>query len=496
MAKQINEREIILAVLMEVTENGMYSHIILRDVLAKYQYLDKKERAFITRVTEGTLEHMIEIDYILNQFSKVKVKKMKPVIRNILRSAVYQLKYMYSVPDHAVCSEAVKLAVRKGFSGLKGYVNGVLRSIARGLDDVKYPTEEVAALSVKYSIPEWIIRMWKKAYGEETVKKMAADFLKEKPVTIRCCQEKITPKELKKRLESEGVRVTAHPYLPYAFTITGFDYLDGLESFQNGLFAVQDISSMLVGELASPQAGDQIVDVCAAPGGKALHVAEKLWIAEQEKAKAEQQSEHEMNPDGQKVRTDSENGAEERAEGLKSDEASVQPNGRVEARDLTEYKVELMWDNISRFGLKNIVAVCRDATMPDEEWKEKADLVIADLPCSGLGVLGRKPDLKYRIQEQDLHDLAKLQRQILENVQGMVKIGGTLLYSTCTVNPEENIENVHWFLKEHPEFCLDDIQKDLCPELKESVEEQGCLQLLPGVHQCDGFFIARMKRKK
>ena len=134
--------------------------------------------------------------------------------------------------------------------------------------------------------------------------------------------------------------------------------------------------------------------------------------------------------------------------------------------------------------------------MPDEEWKEKADLVIADLPCSGLGVFGRKPDLKYRIQEQDLHDLAKLQRQILENVQGMVKTGGTLLYSTCTVNPEENIENVHWFLKEHPEFYLDDIQKDLCLELKESVEEQGCLQLLPGVHQCDGFFIARMKRKK
>ena len=483
MAKQINEREIILAVLMEVTENGMYSHIILRDVLAKYQYLDKKERAFITRVTEGTLEHMIEIDYILNQFSKVKVKKMKPVIRNILRSAVYQLKYMYSVPDHAVCSEAVKLATRKGFSGLKGYVNGVLRSIARGLDDVQYPTEEVAALSVKYSIPEWIIRMWKNVYGEETVKKMAADFLKEKPVTIRCCQDKITPKELKKHLESEGVRVTPHPYLPYAFTITGFDYLDGLESFQEGFFAVQDISSMLVGELASPQAGDQIVDVCAAPGGKALHVAEKLWIAEQEKAK--RQSEQEMNPVVQKTQTETENM-----------EVSTELKGRVEARDLTEYKVEMIWDNISRSGLKNIVAVCRDATMPDEEWKEKADLVIADLPCSGLGVLGRKPDLKYRIQEQDLHDLAKLQRQILENVQGMVKNGGTLLYSTCTVNMEENIENVHWFLKEYPEFYLDDIQKELCPELKESVEEQGCLQLLPGVHQCDGFFIARMTRKK
>lgn len=493
MAKQVNEREIILAVLMEVTENGMYSHIILRDVLAKYQYLDKKERAFITRVTEGTLEHMIEIDYILNQFSKVKVKKMKPVIRNILRSAVYQLEYMYSVPDHAVCSEAVKLAARKGFSGLKGYVNGVLRSIARGLDDVKYPTEEVAALSIRYSIPEWMVRMWKEAYGDETVKKMAAEFLKEKPLTIRCCQEKITPKELKKRLESEGVRVKTHPYLPYAFTISGFDYLDGLESFQEGLFAVQDVSSMLAGELASPKAGYQIVDVCAAPGGKALHVAEKLWIAEQEKAKRE--SGQETNPAGQKHLTETEHSDEKETEEQK-DGISVQENGRVEARDLTEYKVEMIWDNIGRSGLENITAVCRDATMPDEAWKGKADLVIADLPCSGLGVLGRKPDLKYRIKETDLKDLTKLQRQILSNVQDMVKAGGTLLYSTCTVNPEENIKNVHWFLKEYPEFCLDDIREELCQELRESVEDQGCLQLLPGVHQCDGFFIARMKRKK
>ena len=151
MTKGINEREIVLAILMEVTENGAYSHIVLREVLEKYQYLEKRERAFITRVTEGTLEHMIEIDYILDQFSKVKVKKMKPVIRNILRSAVYQLKYMDSVPDRAVCSEAVNLAVRKGFSGLKGYVNGVLRSTARGMDQVEYPAKGVRALSVKYS---------------------------------------------------------------------------------------------------------------------------------------------------------------------------------------------------------------------------------------------------------------------------------------------------------------------------------------------------------
>ena len=246
MGKQINEREVVLEILMEITENGAYSHKILGDVLSKYQYLEKRERAFITRVVEGTLEHMIEIDYILNQIYKTKVKKMKPVIRNLLRSSVYQLKYMDSVPDHAVCSEAVKLAVRKGFSGLRGYVNGVLRNVVRKMDEIEYPKEDVQRLSVKYSVPEWILSLWKKEYGEEITEKMAADFQKEKPITIRCCMNRVTPEVLKEKLEAEGPKVEAHPYLPYAFYLSDYDYLEGLESFQEGLFAVQDISSMFV----------------------------------------------------------------------------------------------------------------------------------------------------------------------------------------------------------------------------------------------------------
>ena len=152
MNKAVSERELVLAILLEVLEEGKYSHIVLRDVLSKYQYLDKKERAFITRVTEGTLEHMMELDYILNQFSKVKVKKMKPVIRNILRSAVYQLKYMDTVPDSAACNEAVKLAVKKGLGSLRGFVNGVLRNVARNLDQIQYPENPADYLSVRYSI--------------------------------------------------------------------------------------------------------------------------------------------------------------------------------------------------------------------------------------------------------------------------------------------------------------------------------------------------------
>ena len=470
MIKAVNEREIVLAVLLEVTENGQFSHIILRDVLSKYQYLEKRERAFITRVTEGTLEHMIEIDYILDQFSKVKVQKMKPVIREILRSAVYQMKYMDSVPDRAVCNEAVKLAVRKGFSGLRGYVNGVLRSVARGLNSVEYPKEKMEELSVRYSCPKWILDLWGRTYDTEVIEKMLNDFQQEKPVTIRCCLNQGTPEELKERLEAEGVTVVPHPYLPYAFQISGYDHLSELAAFQEGLFTVQDISSMLVAEIASPKAGAQVIDVCAAPGGKALHVAEKLLLADKKRLHEDMDGNADGNVGGR-------------------------ADGHVEARDLTEAKVELIRENIERTGLTNISAVCRDASEPDQQSAGSADLVIADLPCSGLGVIGKKPDLKYKASPDGIESLVRLQRKILSCTQSYVKPGGTLVYSTCTVNPAENIDNVHWFLKQYPEFSLDDIHERLCPELRDSVIEEGCIQLLPGVHKSDGFFIARLVRR-
>ena len=478
MTKPVNEREIVLEVLLEITEKGQFSHIILRDVLWKYQYLEKRERAFITRVTEGTLEHMIEIDYILDRFSKVKVKKMKPVIRAILRSAVYQLKYMDSVPDSAVCNEAVKLAVRKGFSGLKGYVNGVLRSVARGIGSVQYPKEKMEELSVRYSCPEWVLDLWSGSYDIEVIEMMLRDFQKEKPVTIRCCLNRTTPDELKKRLEAEGVKAEIHPYLPYAFQISGYDHLNDLETFQDGLFVVQDISSMLVAEIAAPSAGAQVLDVCAAPGGKALHVAEKLFLAEDVCGNAACAG----NKSG---------GGAAAGCGIEDQ----MPPGHVEARDLTELKVDLIRENIERTGLTNITAVCRDASVPDETAAESADIVIADLPCSGLGVIGKKPDLRYKASPDGIDSLVRLQRQILSCAQDYVRPGGSLIYSTCTVNPAENMDNVHWFMEQYPEFTLDDIREKLCPELRDSVMENGCIQLLPGIHKSDGFFIARLVRK-
>lgn len=442
-------RELVLGILLEVTRDGQYSHIALRNVLNKYQYLDKKDRAFITRVTEGTLEHRIELDYIINQFSKVKVNKMKTVIRNILRSAVYQLKYMDSVPNSAACNEAVKLATKKGFSNLKGFVNGVLRNIERNLDNITYPDETnlLEYLSVKYSMPEWILNQWLAQYDRATVETMLADFQKEKPTTIRCNLNQMSKEQLMKELKAEGVQVEEHPYLPYALMISGYDYLGDLKAFQQGAFYVQDISSMLVAHIAEPKEGDNVIDVCAAPGGKALHMAELL------------------------------NGT-----------------GHVQARDLSDYKVNLIRENILRSGINNIEAVRWDATVLDEESVEKADIVIADLPCSGLGVLGKKTDLKYKMTEQTQKDLVALQRDILSKVKAYVKPSGTLIYSTCTIHEAENMGNVEWFLSENNEFKLVSVKEDLCEELRGSVEKEGCLQLLPGVHESDGFFIAKFKK--
>ena len=431
MAK-VNTRDLVVEILLLVTRDGQYSHIALNQVLEKYQYLDKSDRAFITRVTEGTLERMIELDYITDQFSKVKVKKMKPVIRAIVRSAVYQLKYMDSVPDSAVCNEAVKLAVSRGFGGLRGFVNGVLRSIARNLDSVQYPPEGTKEyLSVRYSMPPWILEQWLAWYTPEQVEQMLRNFLEEKPTSIRCNLHQISREDLKRKLAGEGVKAEEVPELPCALLISGYDYLAALPSFQEGDFQVQDISSMLVARRADPKEGAYVIDVCAAPGGKALHLADMLA-----------------------------------------------GTGMVEARDISDYKVELIWDNIRRSGMDNIRAVRWDATVLDEGSVEKADIVIADLPCSGLGVLGRKSDLKYRMTPESEAELASLQRKMLSVVWRYVKPGGKLVYSTCTINREENEENAAWFQAEHPDFRL--------------VSEE---QLLPGQQAGDGFYIAVFVRK-
>jgi 16S rRNA (cytosine967-C5)-methyltransferase len=430
----VNTRELALDCLIEVMEKDRHSHLVLRGVLDKYAYLEKQERAFLTRLVEGTIERTVELDYILNIYSGVKVKKMKPMIRNLLRMSVYQLRHMDSVPDSAVCNEAVKLAKKRGFSKLSGFVNGVLRSIIREPERIVFPDRGkniVAALSVEYSMPEWIVEQWIPAFGEEKTEKILQAFSKEYRLSIRTNLNRTTPEELADALRAQGMDVNISERLPYALEISGYDHLSAIPQFLDGDFYVQDVSSMMVAEWANVKAGDNVIDVCAAPGGKSTHIAELL-----------------------------------------------KGTGHVTARDLTEEKVALIRENISRHGLSNMDAEVMDATVFDENSREKADVLICDLPCSGLGVLGRKTDIRYKMTPEKQEELVKLQRQILNTVFAYVRQGGTLLYSTCTIHRGENEENVEWFLKEHPEFELEEMQ-----------------QLLPGETGQDGFFLAKMKRR-
>lgn len=440
MTNAVDIRECILDILRKVMQEGKYSHLATSDAFERRGYLDKKERALITRIVEGTLENLIQIDYYIDQFSKVPVKKMKPAVRCILQSAVYQICYMDGVPDAAACNEAVKLAKKKGFLNLSGFINGVLRNISRNKDSLALPDKKSGPeryLSVRYSIPEWMIRMWEsdfsydlnKEAGWQGMVSLLSSFEEPPQTTILVNTVRITPSQLKARLKAEGVTVQ-NTKLSNAFRLSGYDQLFRLKSFEEGLFYAQDISPMLAMEAVAAKEGDFIIDVCAAPGGKALYMAWRL------------------------------NGT-----------------GRVLARDLTKEKTVLLLENKNRCQADNLDVQVWDAAVFDPQLEEKADIVIADLPCSGLGVLRRKKDIRYKASFSQCEELAKLQREILSVACRYVKPDGKLVYSTCTINRMENEENARWFLSAHPKFQL----------LWEK-------QYLPGDTGGDGFYSAAFCR--
>lgn len=444
MEYQENLRDIVCDILLDIEKNHTPSHVALGRMLQKYQYLENHERRFISRLTKGTLERQITLDWMIGRFSSVKVKKMKPVIRAIMRMSVYQLFYMDGVPVSAVCNEAVKLTKKRGFKNLSGFVNGILRNMSRNPEKCQPVSEN---LSVFYGQPQWLVDDWTKRFGKAQTEKMSAWFLKPVPVTVRLVKGRISADEFEAEMAAAKITAVKHPLVEEAYTISGFDYLESVDAFLNGCITVQDVSSMLAVKAAGVKAGDEVIDVCAAPGGKSLMAAEAL------------------------------NG-----------------RGHITARDLTEDKIALIEENIDRLGTENISAMVWDATVYREADKEKADVVIADLPCSGLGVIGRKPDIRLRVQPEDLEDLSALQRQILTAVASYVKPGGHLIYSTCTVSEAENENNVHWFLEHFP-FEAESLEGLIPDQIKEATIPEGYVQLLPGEYDTDGFFIARFRRK-
>ena len=418
-------RAIVLEILIENEKNGTFISLLIKDVLDKYAYLDRRDRAFIKTLAEGTVENRIALDYCIDTVSSVMTEKMKPVVRNIIRMAAYQIMYMDHVPDSAACNEAVKEAKLKHMGSLSGFVNGVTRGISRNKKEFKFKDIET-----EYSCPKWIAGMFRRDYGEETAEKMIRSLGVYPRLFARPNSSKITRDELIALLGSEGISSEMVPLFDEAVMIDG-DFSPGSsEAFRKGLFSIQDLSSMTVVPALEIKKGMCVFDICAAPGGKALHAAELL--------------------DG---------------------------TGRVVAFDVSAAKTMRIDENIRRLGAGNIESRVQDAREFIPEYEGRADRIIADLPCSGLGVMNRKPDLRYRVKYEDIASLQLLQRQILGNAVGYLKNGGKMVFSVCTVTKEETVEQSVF------------IENEL--HLKRISERQ----YLQGIDPCDGFYMAVFEKE-
>ena len=450
MREKENIRLMVLETLLERERTGKKLDGIMNAVLENIRYLPKTQRAFYARLTEGTIEEQIRLDHILGCYSRTPVSKMKPVIRSILRLSAYQILEMDAVPDSAAVNEAVKLAKIKGFGSLAGFVNGVLRSMLRDPQRGVLPekTDMLRYLSIRYSMPEFLVRQWVDRFGAEAAEKMCASFLEPKKTTIRIRPGRT--QECLASLEKDGADTVPAPYLPCAWRISGYETLTELSAFSEGLFFAQDVSSMLAVAAAGIREDEKlrILDVCAAPGGKCLMAADL------------------------------------------ASEAS-----EILAGDISETKTALIEENARRLGIRNLKTRVWDAAVPDPALFESMDLVFADVPCSGYGVIGHKPDIKYHASTENQAALAALQLRILKTASMYVRPGGVLIYSTCTVSEEENEKNAARFL-ENGGFAPEDMTPYLPSDLSHTTADQWMLQLLPGRDNCDGFFIARLRRKK
>ena len=520
-----DEREVVLLALLSHEKNETFSNVLVRRTLDDCAGMSTVEKAFIKRLLEGVIERKTELDARIEHFTGRSVSRLHPALHQILRMGIYQIYYMDSVPDSAVCNEAVRLAKRHGPARLSGFVNGVLRNAAReaasadGRDralaakaaertadrkagrksdrradraadrktdrkaertadrkadsaadrnpDSNEPADEreifAARQSLKYSMPEWLVRMWMDQLGIEETEKLLNALMEIRPVSVRL-SSRLSAQEQDKllsQLSEAGVVIEEGRWLPFCRHLRKTSDLRRLPGFRDGLWTVQDESSMLAVEAAGLKGTETVFDVCAAPGGKSFLAAEQL-IARHS---------HSCEP--------SEKTGGNSAAGI------------VFSFDLSRQKTDLIRSGAGRLHLDNIRIQERDARDFFEEDTAKADVIFCDLPCSGLGVMGKKRDIKYRASMEGLTSLQQLQRQILENSVRYLRSGGILIYSTCTINRAENEENAAWIEKE-----LGLQPEDLSSFLPEGIPGicGNMLQLLPHVHGTDGFFISRFRK--
>ncbi|MEH7110875.1 16S rRNA (cytosine(967)-C(5))-methyltransferase RsmB [Neobacillus niacini] len=445
--KRKNVREAAMDLLETIEKNQSYSNLLLNSTIEKNK-LTSIDIGLLTELTYGTLQRKMALDYFLKPFIN-NTKKLENWVLQLLRITLYQMVYLDKIPDRAAIFEAVEIAKKRGHKGIAGMVNGVLRNIQRqGLPSMDKVSDPVERLSIETSHPEWLVTRWVNQFGYEKTKEMCEVNLTAPLQTARVNLTKTSVRECIEDLDEEGFQVEKSPIIPEAIRALRGN-LAFSRAFKKGFITIQDESSMLVSYVLAADKNEKILDACAAPGGKSTHIAEKMELT-----------------------------------------------GVVYSLDLHEHKVKLINANASRLGLGNIKTMVMDSRHAgDHLEKESFDRVLLDAPCSGLGVMRRKPDMKYTKKEQDIYQLSTIQQNLLDAVSPLVKKGGILVYSTCTVDKEENENAVSKFLQGHPEFNLDSTMKDRLPEPIQPLVSGGTLQIFPQDLGSDGFFIACLRKK-
>ncbi|MCW2277206.1 16S rRNA (cytosine(967)-C(5))-methyltransferase RsmB [Heliophilum fasciatum] len=445
-------RELAYQVLTAVDERSAYANLQLAHSLTAD--LSKAERSLTTQLVLGVLQWRNKLDFAVDRYLE-RPGQVPPAGRRLLRLGAYQLLELSRIPRPIACHETVELSKKVGEKRLSGMINGVLRRLAAEADQVAWPTWEadpVRYLEIMTSHPRWLVRRWCKQYGSAQARELCTVNNQPAGVSLRVNRLRGTRDDLLKQLEASGIAAAPSALSTDGIRVTAASAVTALPGFNEGVFSVQDESSMIVAPVVEAQPGEKILDTCAAPGGKTTHIAEST-----------------------------------------GDQATIM------AWDIHPHKLRLIRQNCHRLGIKSIRTDHVDATQPlPDGWQEQADRVLVDAPCSGLGVLRRKPELRYRVTEADIQRLAALQGQILDQAALAVKPGGVLVYSTCTTEPEENFLQVKMFLQRHPDFYGEDLTPYL-PALDYSAEEKrqiarGYWQILPHRWPGDGFFIARMRR--
>jgi len=448
--KYHNPRETAFDIILKVLEEGAYTNLETYKKYKASSYSDLDKR-FILEIAYGTVKHWNTIDWILEKFVSKPLEKQEPQIRNILRMGVYQLLYMDRVPPSAACNESVKLAKKFGHEGVAKFVNGVLRNVSRKyrtIEEVDFPDlnfRPISHISLKYSHPEWMVERWIKRFGvEDTIKLCKFNNLPPKH-SIRVNTHRITIEEFKKILVSRKISFSPSKICPESLIIEEYGKLENEEELQN-FYIPQIEASALIGHIVSPKPGQSILDACAAPGLKTTHLAQL-----------------------------------------------IQDKGEIIALDIHKHRVELIKRNCERLGFSCVKAYLLDARRAQQEVKKRFDLILVDAPCSGTGVLNLRADARWRKSVKEIMEMKRLQQEITEGVIALLKPGASLIYSTCSLEPEENQQVIITILERHPELKRENLTSFL--PCKSFVGPDALsLQLLPHVHGTEGFFAVRFTK--